>query len=342
MIFQPFEGDLSLYTVLKLALTDERFDEFTAVVAWAKRSGLSRIRPLIEGFQARGGTARILLGIDEGGASIEGLYAAINDFDEKLVLNDSKSGTFHPKLYIFSGKDVSIIIVGSSNLTRGGLFANYEAGVSLELDLSQHSDAEAYETVTSYVKRLREDGTSKPLTKDLVQQLLADSKYDICSEASHPGNTSVPGGTPPLFGTSQHAKNQDPAPISAVTSGPPVSSHDSSETKISDSFHPDPSNPDRVAKFGEVAYRHRGFIDTYGSITRDQSLAIRRQMYGLGQKGVQRTVALFGRESSHSILWMQHQQDGKTRGNDLVWLTEEGSRIAELWQARQATTTTSA
>ena len=214
-------------------------------------SGLSRIRPLIQGFRARGGTARILLGIDEGGASVEGLYAAIGDFDEKFVLNDAGSGTFHPKLYIFSGEAVSIIVIGSSNLTRGGLFANYEAGVCLELDLTQHSDAQMHEAVTSYVQRLWQDGTSKPLTEDLVQNLIDDSRYDIRPEASHPGSTSVPDGSdvvPLLFGTSQHAKNQDPSPVPAGASEPPVSSHDTNGTKNGASPHLDASKADRVRK----------------------------------------------------------------------------------------------
>lgn len=346
MVFQPFQDDLSLYTVLKQALTDDRFGEFTAVVAWAKESGLSRIRPLIQGFRARGGTARILLGVDEGGASVEGLYGAIGDFDDKFVLNDAESSTFHPKLYIMNGEAVSIIIIGSGNLTRGGLFANYEAGVCLELDLTQHSDAQVHEAVTSYVQRLCQDGTSKPLRKDLVQKLLDDPRYDISPEASHKGSTSIPGGpdgTPLLFGPSQHAKNQDPASVPAGASGPPVSSHGTHAiTKDGSSPYPDASTADRIEKFGEVAYRHKAFIDAHGSMTRAQSLEIRRQMYGPGQKGVQRTVTLFGQEGSHKILWMQHQEDGKTRDKDPVGLTGEGTHIAELWQARQVAAGTSA
>lgn len=191
MVFQPFKDDLSLYTVLEQALTDDRFGEFTAVVAWAKESGLSRIRPLIQGFRARGGTAHILVGVDEGGASVEGLYAAIDDFNEACVLNDAQSGTFHPKLYIIKGEVVSIIVTGSSNLTRGGLFANYEAGVCLELDLNQHSDAQVHEAVTSYVQRLRQDGTSRPLTKDLIQNLLDNPRYHICSRDGSGSVSSV-------------------------------------------------------------------------------------------------------------------------------------------------------
>jgi hypothetical protein len=97
MIFQPFEGGLSLYKALEDALADKRFTELTVVAAWAKASGLRRIQPMLQAFRKRGGTARILLGIDEGGATVEGLHAAIDQFDEKSVLFDAKSGTFHPK-----------------------------------------------------------------------------------------------------------------------------------------------------------------------------------------------------------------------------------------------------
>jgi hypothetical protein len=114
MLFQPFEGDLSLYRVIELALADDRLSEFTVVVAWAKESGLRRIRPLLRTFRARGGIARILLGIDEGGASVEGLQAAISDFDEPTVLHDDASGTFHPKLYIIDGKAASVTSSGAA------------------------------------------------------------------------------------------------------------------------------------------------------------------------------------------------------------------------------------
>lgn len=76
-------------------------------------------------------------------------------------------------------------------------------------------------------------------------------------------------------------------------------------------------------------------------MTRADSLAIRREIYGLGP-GVQRTVNLFGKKGSNSILWMDHQGDGRTRDEDLVGLTDEGTRIAELWQASQTAADTSA
>jgi HKD family nuclease len=340
IVLQPFADDLSLYEILEQALADERLSEFTAVVAWAKQSGLRRIRPLLSAFRARGGCARIVLGVDEGGASIEGLRAAITDFNEALVLHDWAAGTFHPKLYMISGEEASIVVIGSSNLTRGGLITNYEAGVCLELDLAQDADLQVHETVSQYAQRLREDATSRPLTEDLIQELLAEPRFDISTEikpAALTGNPGFPDGPPALFGLSQHPKNQDPAPGPAAAAPPQPAGP--SEGGIpaggGSAPHMEAATADRVKKFGEAAYRHKEVIDQYGSMTRADSLAIRRKMYGTGP-GVQRTATLFGREGSNSILWMAHQEDGQTRDDDLVWLTDEGTRIAELWQASQA------
>lgn len=344
MLFQPFEDDLSLYRVLELALADGRFSSLTVVVAWAKESGLGRIRPLLSAFRDGGGTARIVLGIDEGGASVEGLRNAISDFDEATVLYDA-SGTFHPKLYIVDGETASVIVVGSSNLTRGGLFANYEAGVCLDLDLTQEADAQVRETVIRYTQRLLEDSTSRALTEDLVQKLLDDARYDIGTEASPPHKASIPDqpdGSPLLFGTSQFAKHKDPAPGAAGTSPQPGGSvGDDSPAAEADVPHLDAKTMARVEKWGEAAWRHKDFIDKHGSMTRADSLAIRREIYGLGQ-GVQRTVNLFGKKGSNSILWMDHQENGRTRDEDPVGLTDEGTHIAELWQASQTTADTSA
>jgi HKD family nuclease len=323
MLFQPFKNDLSLYRVLELTLADGRFSSLTVVVAWVKDSGLRRIRPLLSAFRGRGGTARIILGIDEGGASVEGLRNAISDFDEVTVLHDA-AGTFHPKLYIVDGETACVIVVGSSNMTRGGLFANYEAGVCLDLDLTQEPDAQVRETVTRYTQRLLEDSTSRPLTEDLVQRLLDDTTYDIGTEAS-PRHKAVspdqPGGSPSLFGPSQFAKHKDPAPGAVGTSQQPGGSADDGSAGTEAGVpHPNAKTLDQVEKHGKAAWRHKEFIDEHGSMTRADSLAIRREVYGPGRPGVQRSVILF--VGSNSILWMNHQEDGRTRNEDPVGLTD--------------------
>lgn len=238
LILQPFEGDFSLYDMLREGLADERMNEFTVVVAWAKESGLRRLRPLVQAFRARGGTARILLGIDEGGATVEGLRAAIDDFDEALVLFDPAPGTFHPKIYLFDGDDVSTLLVASSNLTAGGLFANYEAGTCLELDLTQEADKQVRQAMTDYIDRLLEDETSRPLTEELMRQLIENPGFGIHSEAkSHGAGHGDAGDKSSLFGKSSHDKKSDPFPFPR-SSTPAVVAHWSKKLSRSDSGRP--------------------------------------------------------------------------------------------------------
>ena len=44
--------------------------------------------------------------------------------------------TFHPKIYLFESPTAADIVVGSGNLTEGGLFTDYEAALRLALDLT--------------------------------------------------------------------------------------------------------------------------------------------------------------------------------------------------------------
>jgi hypothetical protein len=90
----------------------------------------------------------------------------------------------------------------------------------------------------------------------------------------------------------------------------------------------------RVEKFGEVAYRHKEFIGRHGSMTRADSLGIRRQMFGAK---VQTTANLFGTIHSGALFYRDRPYGTPVHDDDPVCLTEEGIRIAELWHATHQT-----
>jgi len=53
-----------------------------------------------------------------------------------------RSVLFHPKVYLLDGENKGWLAVGSSNLTREGLFRNYEASTIVKLDLTIQGDAD--------------------------------------------------------------------------------------------------------------------------------------------------------------------------------------------------------
>jgi HKD family nuclease len=57
-----------------------------------------------------------------------------------LIDTGSRGRIFHPKIYMARGSSLARIIVGSGNLTLGGLNNNVEAGLGLELSLGAQDD----------------------------------------------------------------------------------------------------------------------------------------------------------------------------------------------------------
>jgi catechol 2,3-dioxygenase-like lactoylglutathione lyase family enzyme len=82
---QPFEEDDTAGAFLRRVLADPEVPAVTVAVAWARFRGLRRLKDALGGFRERGGFLRIIVGIDEGGATGPGLMAALDFFDEATV-----------------------------------------------------------------------------------------------------------------------------------------------------------------------------------------------------------------------------------------------------------------
>ena len=150
----PFADGLpALGDAMLRHLDDPRLNKLDIVVAWAKRSGLSRVRLGLEAFRARGGTVSAIVGIDERGATKQGLALVRALCNEMWIYRDTSGGTFHPKVYVFRGPELAIAIIGSANLTRGGLWDNYE--LSTELSLTLPTESAVLREVDSWIDRLR-------------------------------------------------------------------------------------------------------------------------------------------------------------------------------------------
>ena len=145
ILIQPFsEKSMGDYIQEVLSGDHGEFVSFQASVAFAKRSGVQHIEDQLKAFLERGAQARIVVGVDLQGTSSEGLAAlldAMGDSGELFVNHDENTFvTFHPKVYFFEGTQKAILIVGSGNLTQGGLYSNDEGFAILELDPSSPED----------------------------------------------------------------------------------------------------------------------------------------------------------------------------------------------------------
>jgi hypothetical protein len=234
---QPYDEDATAGAFVRRLLTDDRYDRFTAVVAWARFRGVRRISDELDALRKRRGTSRLIVGIDEGIATRPGLILALRHFTEVHVLHDRPGLTFHPKLYLAEGTSSAALLVGSGNLTAGGLFSNYEASIGVTFALPDDAEAPALVDAHAYIDRLLSDtAICRRLDKELVEQLVGDARYGVSAkELRFSSGEQLPNGLEPedvdqtadeieadgtrgrsIFGSSAYGKARVPAlPTSA-------------------------------------------------------------------------------------------------------------------------------
>lgn len=158
--------------LVRLLREEPPFTFFRACVAFAKASGILQLAPSLQTYMTRGGRVEVVVGVDEGITTKQALELIITYSTVAYVFNNPVS-TFHPKVYLFeTPKQRAVAFIGSSNLTVGGLFTNYEANIGLEFDLTVASDRSAYADVSAIFQNATDPTTGN--AKRLDQALLND------------------------------------------------------------------------------------------------------------------------------------------------------------------------
>ena len=182
-IIQPFEGNsLGEYLNELLRAKHGQFHEFQAAVAFAKKSGVRRISEGISEFLNTGANARIIVGIDHQGTSIDGLELLLENLDSKgeLWVNHCSEPfvTFHPKIYLFSNANNALVIIGSQNITEGGLYTNDEVSSVTRLDLKSDVDLRAFEDLKNVFDSWcdKETGNAIRIDSTIIRELIDTGK----------------------------------------------------------------------------------------------------------------------------------------------------------------------
>lgn len=171
------EDPFRLGNFLIESLADPNWTDFRAAVAFIKRSGTKHIQDSLSKFVQRGGNVVITAGVDVGGTTLEGLQDLLSAVEEEgkiFVFHNANSSTFHPKVYLFKNNTQAKLVIGSGNLTEGGLFTNYEAGLHVTLDLQEEIDSTLLQRVEETLQEWSspKEGLCYRLTDDLLTQLV--------------------------------------------------------------------------------------------------------------------------------------------------------------------------
>ena len=125
IINQPFQGQLGDMLINEL---NNNYLSFTIFSAFAKNSGVLRLKRALEEHRSRGGKVNAFIGIDLDGTSYEALLNLFPLCDNLFVIHsESLSTTYHSKIYLLENNSMAWCAIGSNNLTGGGLWTNFES-----------------------------------------------------------------------------------------------------------------------------------------------------------------------------------------------------------------------
>lgn len=125
-------------------------DDIQRVIVSVAFVNLGGVELLEENLRAHHDKTTAFVGIRNDITTIQGTRRLL---DLGLTLYTVDTGTrrviYHPKIYLVRGAQQAKLIVGSANLTPGGLNNNIEAGIVIECDLSNEADQALVESIES-------------------------------------------------------------------------------------------------------------------------------------------------------------------------------------------------
>lgn len=175
--FNPAVQESIGATLLK-AFTSGDFNSFLGVSAFASVSGATGFLAAVSGARPTLATIRLIVGVDQKGTSREALAELLKLAHlggQAYVFYQSGRAIFHPKFYLFEGATQALLVVGSANLTGGGLFQNTEAGLSVAFDLGNRSDQHWLSTFKTQLDSLYlpiEGPNLVALSEEVIQDLV--------------------------------------------------------------------------------------------------------------------------------------------------------------------------
>lgn len=147
----------------------ENIERVILSVAFVSESGVQQLAAKIDPHIAK---TTVFAGIRNDITSHQGLAALLPLAKDLYVVDTgSRQIIFHPKLYLVRGTARARLVIGSANLTLGGLNNNIEAGMLLDFDLKDATDKATVVAIETELGKLAGDFPANVLKVNVVAEL---------------------------------------------------------------------------------------------------------------------------------------------------------------------------
>lgn len=133
----------------------EQSQECRIAVAFVSAGGFSLVEPAFRQCLQKGGYAEFLVGLDLSATDPQALWTLyqISQTEPNMACYCFSelgiSAVYHPKLYVMKASDMATILVGSSNLTEGGLRENVEVNALILAEPGEEIVSDTYAVYNS-------------------------------------------------------------------------------------------------------------------------------------------------------------------------------------------------
>lgn len=152
ILLQNLSNNDAHVTAIRELLSEQEMEGFFLCLAYVRQSGVAQLR---SEFQKIGDSCSAYVGIRNGVTSSQGLTALLETGIRVYAVDTACTDIlYHPKVYAGFNDKFATVILGSANLTRGGLINNIEASVRLRLNRLDRENEESFQRLNSVVTTL--------------------------------------------------------------------------------------------------------------------------------------------------------------------------------------------
>jgi HKD family nuclease len=217
----PLKSPSHLHEVVNKHFANSELRSARLAIAYVSWGGLSLIADSVEAFLGRSGKLSSIFGVDNGVTTPDALcygYYLQGKFEGQcqsfgLSWNYCDS-VFHPKLMEFEFATERIMIVGSSNLTNGGMAANHELGLSITVPKDHQLSNELDDAWSDYLALSTR--VDPPFIRELAKSKVGNEAVRRPEISNYPRlGLQLPRAKKPLF---EHIlKSDSPVPLKHKT-----------------------------------------------------------------------------------------------------------------------------
>ncbi|RXK89564.1 hypothetical protein EST62_00015 [Chlorobaculum sp. 24CR] len=139
-------------TAVNQLLTASDIDNYLFSLAFARKNGVERIEDNLKKVADK---SKLFIGIRNGITSVQSIFQLLKiGLTPYVVDTASNKKIFHPKIYAAYGETKAYVILGSANLTFGGLNQNIEASSYIKLNRRQKADEDYLQKLVQTITEL--------------------------------------------------------------------------------------------------------------------------------------------------------------------------------------------